>query len=201
MQNLRIHWHVFREGEGSVVHSYYAGADRLQDQAGEFQGRTHLSLRTLSQGWVSLGLTNVQPADSGEYRCIVVDTHYAVTGDVILQVSVPYETPQISVLYRDGNEVRWQCEARGGYPEAEVTWHDGNGKQLMQSEPTEFLRTREGVCIVQSILTASVHGARSVCCSVLHKLLRQNTSICHKLPGSRLAIKYESYVNTTSGLD
>lgn len=87
LNKLRIHWHIFRDEEGSVVHSYYDGADRLEDQEVEFKGRTKLFLQELSKGVASLNLTRVRPSDSGEYRCIIVNSQDVVIGNIILHVS------------------------------------------------------------------------------------------------------------------
>ncbi|XP_044869306.1 CD276 antigen-like [Mauremys mutica] len=184
LNRLRIHWHVFRDEEGSVVHSYYDGADRLQDQEVEFKGRTKLFLQELSKGVASLNLTQVRPSDSGEYRCIIVNSQDVVIGSIILHVSAPYEPPQITLLSWEEGEMTLQCKSRGGYPEAEITWHDGNGNQLNQSEPTELRRSSEGVFEVQSRLAVTGPEDSAFCCSLIHAPFNQNLSVCERVTGN-----------------
>ncbi|XP_034624739.1 interferon-induced very large GTPase 1-like [Trachemys scripta elegans] len=181
LNRLRIHWHVFRDEEGSVVHSYYDGADRLEDQEVEFKGRTKLFLQELSEGVASLNLTQVRPSDSGEYRCIIVNSQDVVIGSVILHVSAPYEPPQVTLLSWEEGEMTLQCKSRGGYPKAEITWHDGNGNQLNQSEPAELRRGSEGVFEVQSRLVVTGPEDSTFCCSLIHAPFNQNLSVCERV--------------------
>ncbi|CAM5147974.1 unnamed protein product [Natator depressus] len=181
LNRLRIHWQVFRDEEGSVVHSYYDGADRLEDQEVEFKGRTKLFLQELSEGVASLNLTRVRPSDSGEYRCIIVNSQDVVIGSVILHVSAPYEPPQITVLSWEDGEMTLQCKSSGGYPKAEITWRDGDGNQLNQSEPAEFRRSSEGVFEVQSRLAVTGPEDSTFCCSLIHAPFNQNLSVCERV--------------------
>ncbi|CAM5158255.1 unnamed protein product [Natator depressus] len=181
LNRLRIHWQVFRDEEGSVVHSYYDGADRLEDQEVEFKGRTKLFLQELSEGVASLNLTRVRPSDSGEYRCIIVNSQDVVIGSVILHVSAPYEPPQITVLSWEDGEMTLQCKSSGGYPKAEITWRDGDGNQLNQSEPAEFRRSSEGVFEVQSRLAVTGPEDSAFCCSLIHAPFNQNLSVCERV--------------------
>ncbi|XP_044870470.1 interferon-induced very large GTPase 1-like [Mauremys mutica] len=166
---------------GSVVHSYYNGANRLQDQAVEFKGRTQLSFQEISQGVVSLSLLNARLSDSGEYRCIIVDSHQGATGDVILQVAVLYTQPQLTVFYQSRDEIILQCKSKGGYPEAEITWQEVNGNQLKYSEQTAHLRTSEGTFEVQSNLSIRVQENTGLCCTVTLKVLQSHAKVCEKI--------------------
>ncbi|TFJ96562.1 USP6 N-terminal-like protein-like [Platysternon megacephalum] len=181
LNRLRIHWHVFRDEEGSVVHSYYDGADRLEDQQVEFKGRTKLFLQELAEGVASLNLSQVRPSDSGEYRCIIVNSQDVVIGSVILHVSAPYEPPQITLLSWEEGEMTLQCTSRGGYPKAEITWHDGNRNQLNPSKPAELHRSSEGVFQVQSRLLVTGPEDSTFCCSLIHAPFNQSLSVCERL--------------------
>ncbi|XP_065278448.1 interferon-induced very large GTPase 1-like [Emys orbicularis] len=177
LNRLRIHWHVFRDEEGSVVHSYYDGADRLEDQEVEFKGRTKLFLQELSEGVASLNLTQVRPSD----RCTIVNSQDVVIGSVILHASAPYEPPRVTVLSWEEGEMTLQCKSRGGYPKAEITWHDGNRNQLNQSEPAELRRSSEGVFEVQSRLVLTGPEDSTFCCSLIHAPFNQNLSVCERV--------------------
>lgn len=98
--------------------------------------------------------------------------------------SAPYEPPQITLLSWEDGKATLQCKSRGGYPQAEITWHDGNGNQLNQSEPAELWRSSEGVFEVQSRLVVTGPEDRSFCCSLIHAPLNQNFCICERVTGN-----------------
>ncbi|XP_044870508.1 up-regulator of cell proliferation-like [Mauremys mutica] len=181
LQNIRLFWLLFRNGKRVRVHSYYNGTDSPEDQEEEFKDRTQLFLQQLSQGVTSLTLSNARPSDSGLYRCIIADNQDATIRETLLQVAAPYEPPQITALYNKEDNVLLQCKSQRGYPEAELTWQDANGNELTPSEPTEFLRTSEGVFQVLSNLSVSTNKDPIVCCSITHKVLLQHLTNCEKI--------------------
>ncbi|CAM5147986.1 unnamed protein product [Natator depressus] len=182
-RHLGVYWHLLREPEGfSVVHSYHAGADQLGDQAEAFRGRTRLLLQGIRQGVLALALAGVRPSDSGVYRCFVMDDRDAESMDIVLRVAAPYEPPQLAVLSRAGGEVTLQCRSAGGYPEPEITWHDGAGARLSQAEPAELQTSSQGAFEVRSKLSLMPRPGGSVCCSLSHGPLKQNMSVCRTLP-------------------
>ncbi|XP_019349359.2 interferon-induced very large GTPase 1 isoform X1 [Alligator mississippiensis] len=182
LTKLQIHWHVFRDHAGSVVHSYYDSADQLQDQDVEFRGRTQLFLKELGQGVAALNLSRVQPSDSGDYRCIIINSQDVLIGNVILHVKAPYHPPEIKILSHAGGEVILQCMSSGGYPAAQICWYDGKGNQLNQLEPILLQRDEKGTFQVQSHLPARGHQNNVVCCFLLHSALSQNLSVCETVP-------------------
>ncbi|TFJ96559.1 tRNA methyltransferase complex GCD14 subunit [Platysternon megacephalum] len=185
LHHLRVHWHLLREpAGGSVVHSYHAGADQLGDQAEEFRGRTRLLLQGIRQGVAALTLASVRPSDSGTYRCYIMDSQGDSTMDIVLRVAAPYEPPQLAVLSRAGGRLALQCRSAGGYPEPEITWHDGNGTRLSQADPVELQRSSQGAFEVRSSLSLTPHPGGSVCCALSHQPLQQNMSVCETLAAS-----------------
>ncbi|XP_043372952.1 interferon-induced very large GTPase 1-like isoform X2 [Dermochelys coriacea] len=93
----------------------------------------------------------------------------------------PYELPQITVLSWEDGEMTLQCKSSGGYPKAEITWHDGDGNRLNQSEPAELRRSSEGVFEVQSRLAVTSPGDSTFCCSLIHAPFNQNLSVCERV--------------------
>uniref|UniRef100_A0A8C3SIY8 Ig-like domain-containing protein n=1 Tax=Chelydra serpentina TaxID=8475 RepID=A0A8C3SIY8_CHESE len=185
-RHLHVYWHLLRgPAGGSVVHSYYAGADRLADQAEAFRGRTQLLLQGIRQGVVALSLAGVRPSDSGTYRCFLLEGRDADSMDLILRVAAPYEPPQLAMLSRAGGQVALECRSAGGYPEPEITWHDGDGTRLSQAEPAEPQRSSQGTLEVRSDLWLTPRPGGSVCCSLSHPPLQQNMSVCETLTGER----------------
>ncbi|CAM4563024.1 unnamed protein product [Lepidochelys olivacea] len=112
----------------------------------------------------------------------------------------PYEPPQITALYNKEDNVLLQCKSQRGYPEAELTWQDANGNELTPSEPTEFLRTSEGVFQVLSNLSVSTNKDPIVCCSVTHKALLQHLTNCEKITAYKTASSVLGEVLLACGL-
>nr|XP_005315287.2 CD276 antigen-like [Chrysemys picta bellii] len=144
-----------------------------------------LLLQGIRQGVVALSLTGVRPSDSGTYRCFIMDSQADSIMDIVLHVAAPYEPPQLAVLSRAGGRLALQCRSAGGYPQPEITWHDGNGTRLSQDKPVELQRSRQGAFEVRSSLSLMPRPRGSVCCALSHRPLQQNMSVCKTLPGER----------------
>uniref|UniRef100_A0A8C8SBC4 Ig-like domain-containing protein n=1 Tax=Pelusios castaneus TaxID=367368 RepID=A0A8C8SBC4_9SAUR len=155
LNKLRIHWHIFRDEDGSVVILLLSPAVNWG------------SMKLKALGILASQLS--VPSKVNQRSCF----------------SAPYEIPQITVLSWEEGEVTLQCKSRGGYPKAEITWQDENGNQLNQSQPAELWRSCEGVFEVQSCLVVKRPGDKSFCCSLIYALLHQNLSVCERVTGNR----------------
>ncbi|XP_044869303.1 CD276 antigen-like [Mauremys mutica] len=168
---LRVRWYLFEER----IAQYDQGR-------AESQVRASVSEQELKTGDASLLLSNVTVSDEGPYKCVVGYGTEQLQGETTLRVLAPYEPPQLTVLSRAGGRLALQCRSAGGYPKPEITWHDGNGTQLSQAEPVELQRSSLGAFEVRSSLLLTPRPGGSVCCTLIHRPLQQNMSICETLP-------------------
>ncbi|XP_030232383.1 CD276 antigen isoform X3 [Gadus morhua] len=138
------------------VHGYWDGRDQLVDQAEAFSGRTALSPDRLRHGDASLLLRRVEVADEGSYTCFVRVQNYSSSA-LLLQVAAAYSNPAVTLPpdsnLRPGDEMDLSCVSYGGYPEAEVLWQDGGGRNLTDNVTSSLVANEDGLFSVHSVLS------------------------------------------------
>uniref|UniRef100_A0A3P9A8L4 Ig-like domain-containing protein n=2 Tax=Esox lucius TaxID=8010 RepID=A0A3P9A8L4_ESOLU len=157
-----------------TVHSYWGGQDQLEDQGESFANRTSLYASQLGAGNASLLLKGVRVADEGSYTCFVrVETHGSAS--LLLQVAAPYSKPLVTLApdsnLRPGEEVALTCVAHGGYPEVDVLWQDGHGRNLTDNVTTSLVANEEGLFNVRSVLTVALEPNSTYSCRLANPLL------------------------------
>uniref|UniRef100_F6VXB6 Ig-like domain-containing protein n=1 Tax=Ornithorhynchus anatinus TaxID=9258 RepID=F6VXB6_ORNAN len=179
--DLRIHWHHYLNGRRAIVHSYYNGTEQLKDQDEAFHGRTKLSLPGIQQGDASLTLTDLRPSDRGDYKCIVVNGGYFRTSNISLQVSAPYDQPQVRILSRIGENVTVECSSKGGMSEVRMVWRDEMGNTLEALEAPVVVRDQWEICEVRSKLTVTVKRDIAVCCCLTPEPQAEEMKACESI--------------------
>ncbi|XP_067104670.1 CD276 antigen [Osmerus mordax] len=173
LSDLSVFWQLTDTKRS--VHSYYGNRDQLEDQGESFANRTSLFPAQLASGNASLLLRRVGVADEGSYTCFVrVDTYSSAA--LLLQVAAPYSKPQVTLAadsgnLRPGEEVELTCVAYGGYPEADVLWQDGGGRNLTDNVTTSVVANEEGLFSVRSVLTVVLEPNSTFSCRLTNPLL------------------------------
>ncbi|XP_070685434.1 CD276 antigen isoform X2 [Pempheris klunzingeri] len=156
------------------VHGYWEGHDQLADQAESFTNRTSLFPSQLGLGNTSLLLTKVVVADEGSYTCFVRVQDYS-SAALLLQVAAPYSKPVLTLEpesnLRPGDEVALTCIAYGGYPEADVIWQNGSGRNLTENITTSVVASEEGLFTMTSVLTVVLEPNSTYSCRLINPLL------------------------------
>ncbi|XP_007654065.2 CD276 antigen-like isoform X1 [Ornithorhynchus anatinus] len=183
--DLRIHWHHYLNGRRAIVHSYYNGTEQLKDQDEAFHGRTKLSLPGIQQGDASLTLTDLRLSDRGDYRCIIVNGGNFKSSNISLQVSAPYERPQVRILSRIGENVTVECSSQGGVSEALMVWRDEEGNTLEALETPVVVRNKQEICEVRSKLTVTVERDIAVCCCLTPEPRAEELRVCDTIAASQ----------------
>ncbi|XP_029904496.1 CD276 antigen isoform X1 [Myripristis murdjan] len=156
------------------VHEYWNGRDQLADQAEKFANRTSLFPTQLGMGNASLLLHQVKVTDEGSYTCFVRVQNYS-SAALLLQVAAPYSKPVVTLEpdtnLRPGDEVALTCVAYGGYPEADVLWQDGAGRNLTQNISNSLVANEKGLFSMTSVLTVVLEPNSTYSCRVTNQLL------------------------------
>ncbi|XP_043942199.1 CD276 antigen-like [Protopterus annectens] len=181
--SLRIHWHKVGRDKIIVVHSYYNGGDKLDDQDMEYKDRTQLFHDDLLYGNASLKLLNVKLSDAGNYRCIVADDTGTGYDDGTLRVHAKPSVPVITVLHQD-SRVMLYCDTKSIDPHPQVTWHCGKTDQVKYVNITNNSITSEGLFAIQSSLLWEGNIQGNVCCSVTSVDTAQPLQTCTVIPGN-----------------
>ncbi|KAI1904326.1 hypothetical protein AGOR_G00004510 [Albula goreensis] len=172
LSDLSIFWQVALTGRS--VHAFWDGRDQLVDQGESFANRTSLFQSELGSGNASLLLRKVQIADEGVFSCFVKVQDYNKAA-LLVQVAAPYSKPEVihrmDSNLRPGDEVSLTCEAYGGYPEADVMWQDGRGRNLTDNVTTSAVANEQGLYRLYSILRVTVEPNSTYTCRLLNPVL------------------------------
>ncbi|XP_030621740.1 CD276 antigen [Chanos chanos] len=160
------------------VHSYMGGQDQLTEQDGRFANRTSMFPDQLTRGNASLLLRKVRVVDEGSYTCFVRVVDYS-SAALILQVAARYTVPEVmwdtGSNPRPGDEVALTCLAYRGYPEAEVYWQDGTGRNLTDNVTISQVANDEGLFNVRSVLTVTLEPNSTYTCRLTNQLIGQES--------------------------
>ncbi|XP_036763663.2 CD276 antigen isoform X5 [Manis pentadactyla] len=156
-----------------LVHSFAEG----RDQGSAYANRTALFTDLLAQGNASLRLQRVRVADEGSFTCFVSIRDFG-SAAVSLQVAAPYSKPSMTLEpskdLRPGDTVTITCSSHRGYPEAEVSWQDGQGAPLTGNVTTSQMANEQGLFDVRSVLRVVLGANGTYSCLVRNPVLQQD---------------------------
>ncbi|XP_030232382.1 CD276 antigen isoform X2 [Gadus morhua] len=172
------------------VHGYWDGRDQLVDQAEAFSGRTALSPDRLRHGDASLLLRRVEVADEGSYTCFVRVQNYSSSA-LLLQVAAAYSNPAVTLPpdsnLRPGDEMDLSCVSYGGYPEAEVLWQDGGGRNLTDNVTSSLVANEDGLFSVHSVLSIILVPNSTYTCRLNNPVLGDQGHMSVTITGQNMA--------------
>lgn len=73
--------------------------------------------------------------------------------------------------WRPGDEVVLSCVAYGGYPQADVLWQDGSGRNLTDNITNSLVANEEGLFTMTSMLSVVLEPNSTYSCRVINPLL------------------------------
>lgn len=188
LSDLSIFWQLTDTKRS--VHGYWDGQDQLVNQAESFTNRTSLFTSQLSLGNASLLLSRVVVADEGSYTCFVRVKDYG-SAALFLQVAAPYTKPVLTVEpesnLRPGDEVALTCVAYGGYPEGDVIWQDGSGRNLTDNITTSMVANEKGLFSMTSVLTVVLEPNSTYSCRLINALLGEEGYAFVTITGQNIA--------------
>uniref|UniRef100_A0A3Q1FIS4 CD276 molecule n=1 Tax=Acanthochromis polyacanthus TaxID=80966 RepID=A0A3Q1FIS4_9TELE len=188
LSDLSVFWQLTDTKRN--VHGYWEGHDQLVDQAESFANRTSLFPAQLGMGNVSLLLSRVVVADEGSYTCFVKVQDYG-SAALLLQVAATYSKPVVTLdpesNLRPGDEVALTCVAYGGYPEADVIWQDGAGRNLTDNITTSVVANEEGLFTLNSILRVVLEPNSTYSCQLINPLLGEEGNAFVTITGQNIA--------------
>ncbi|XP_014398748.1 PREDICTED: uncharacterized protein LOC102249966 isoform X3 [Myotis brandtii] len=86
---MKISW--TRTLPSQVVHLYEDGQDKPEKAMEEYLGRTQLVKNVMHKGIMVLRILNVQPSDSGQYRCVI--QHGSFYSEAVIELKVAVAAP------------------------------------------------------------------------------------------------------------
>lgn len=85
--------------------------------------------------------------------------------------SKPVVTLEPESNLRPGDEVALTCVAYGGYPQADVIWQDGSGRNLTDNITNSVVANEEGLFTMTSMLTVVLEPNSTYSCRLINPLL------------------------------
>lgn len=76
---------------------------------------------------------------------------------------------------RPGDELALTCVAYGGYPQADVIWQDGSGRNLTDNITNSLVANEEGLFTMTSMLTVVLEPNSTYNCRVINPLLGEES--------------------------
>ncbi|XP_057675760.1 CD276 antigen [Corythoichthys intestinalis] len=186
--DVTVFWQLTDTKRG--VYGYSEGHVQLVDQAESFVNRTNMFPSELGLGNASLLLKKVVVADEGSYTCFVRVKEYG-SAALYLQVAAPYSKPVVTIQsesnLRPGEEVALTCVAYGGYPEADVMWQDGAGRNLTDNVTTSVVANEEGLFSLTSVLTVVLEPNSTYSCQLINPLLGEEGNASVTITGQNIS--------------
>ncbi|XP_041821017.1 butyrophilin subfamily 2 member A2-like [Chelmon rostratus] len=152
-----------KEGPGdNIAFLYRDGCETHEMKSQDFQHRTNLFINELTNGNISLMISDVQLSDAGRYTCTIVrhKTPMKVVQWELVVVAV--SEPKLSVVPPVDDGVTLQCEANCWFPEPEITFLDNQGNDI-SAENSYTDRDSSGCFNAKRSLTLQTHTKRIVC--------------------------------------
>ncbi|XP_075064410.1 CD276 antigen isoform X2 [Mixophyes fleayi] len=187
LKDLSVFWTLTNLQQ---VHAFTLGREQLENQDLEFINRTHLFLEQLPQGNMSLLLRKVRLADEGTYTCFV-NAGNSSSAAVSLQVAASFPKPTLhlepSEGLKPGDQVTVTCHIYLRYPEVEILWQDGNGRNLTENVTTSQEANEDGLFHVQSSVRVILETSDTYTCLVYNPALQMVTHASLTVTGQHLS--------------
>ncbi|KAM9500084.1 butyrophilin subfamily 1 member A1-like isoform 2-T2 [Clarias gariepinus] len=166
--DMTVEW-LRLEEVTSLVHFYRDHADRYEDQAQSYRGRTSLFKEELQKGNASLKLSPVRVSDEGKYKCLIEDKSWYDDIIVHIRVEAQGSHPVITMeSYDNSGGVNLVCESRGWKPEPDVLWLNKEGDTL-PAEETQIHRETEGFSVKRRITVHDYSDSNRFYCRLQQK--------------------------------
>ncbi|KAM4676547.1 CD276 antigen [Discoglossus pictus] len=187
LQDLNLIWKLTDQQQ---VYAFSQGKEQLENQDPNFRNRTGLNLAELPQGNMSLNIQGISLSDEGTYTCFV-NVESSSWAAVSLQVAASFTKPTLhldpSEDLKPGDQVTVTCHTYHGYPEAELMWQDGEGRNLTENITTSQVANEEGLFHVQSAITVILETSNTYTCLVYNPLLQDVTHASLSVTGQHLS--------------
>ncbi|XP_028681639.1 butyrophilin subfamily 1 member A1-like [Erpetoichthys calabaricus] len=164
-KEMEVRWHEAKDGIPVII--YYRGNLANSATSSLYKGRVRLFLEKVSEGNLSLELTNVKYSDMKKYRCSVISSDLKFTAGVTeLQVTATGSKPVISLKQNEPEGAQLTCETSGWYPEPKLMWQDVNSEDLTAKSETSAKRVGGDLFTVTSHLRLADRSPEGISCIV-----------------------------------
>ncbi|KAE8617264.1 hypothetical protein XENTR_v10009015 [Xenopus tropicalis] len=186
-KNLSVFWKLPNQQQD---YGFVLGEDLQENQPPQYKDRIGLFHEELSKGNMSLLLQRVQLIDEGIYICFV-NVQNSSYASVSLQVGASFTKPTLhlepSEALKPGDQVTVTCHTYDGYPEADILWQNGEGKNMTENVTTSQVANEKGLFHVQSSLSVILETSDTYTCLVFNPVLQEETHASLTVTGQHLS--------------
>ncbi|KAK1150642.1 butyrophilin subfamily 2 member A2-like [Acipenser oxyrinchus oxyrinchus] len=186
-EDFEVRW--YRERFNNPIYEYKNGKEVPENQNREYQGRTSLLDQQLGGGVLSLVLTEVRVSDEGKYTCYAGTSKWYEEPNMELQVQALGSDPVIHIEEHLKRSITLSCVSLGWYPQPEMYWTDGAGRNVTALTQPSIQRDGNGLYSIRSHLPVKNNNDAGVICLVIQKRQRREMK-------SRLQISEQFFEST-----
>ncbi|MGH0180055.1 UNVERIFIED_CONTAM: hypothetical protein FKN15_002699 [Acipenser sinensis] len=186
-EDLQVRW--YRERFNDPIYEYKDGKEVSEKQNKEYQGRTSLLDQQLGGGVLSLVLREVRVSDEGKYTCYAGTSKWYEEPEMELQVQALGSDPVIHIEEHLKRIIMLSCVSLGWYPQPEMYWTDGAGRNVTTLTQPSIQRDGNGLYSIRSHLRVKQNDNVGVSCLVIQKRQRREMK-------SRLQISEQFFEST-----
>ncbi|XP_028910730.1 butyrophilin subfamily 1 member A1-like isoform X2 [Ornithorhynchus anatinus] len=182
-ENMEIRW--FRSNDSSLVHLYREGKDQEAEQMPKFRGRTTLVKNAIVDGNIVLRIHKVRVSDAGNYTCQFQSDKHLDAATCELYVTSEGSAPSIHIEGLGTEERRLLCRSAGWYPEPRVQWKDSAEETVSKKSEPIMTQDADGLYQVEAGFILRKNTNRTVTCSILSPVLRQEKETSVPVAGAQ----------------
>ncbi|KAK6468546.1 butyrophilin subfamily 2 member A2-like [Huso huso] len=170
-EDLEVRW--YRERFNDPIYEYKDGKEVTKKQNKEYKGRTSLLDQQLGDGVLSLVLRKVRVSDEGKYTCYAGTSKWYEEPKMELQVQALGSDPVIHIEKHLKRIITLSCISLGWYPQPEMYWTDGAGRNVTALTQPSIQRDGNGLYNISSHLSVKQNDDVGVSCLVIQKRQRR----------------------------
>ncbi|XP_041088030.1 butyrophilin subfamily 2 member A2-like, partial [Polyodon spathula] len=189
-EDFEVRW--YRERFDDLVYQYKGGKELTQQQSKEYQGRASLLNQQPGSGVLSLVLKKVRVSDEGKYTCFAGTSKWYEEPNMELQVQAFGSAPVIHIEEHLKRFITLSCLSLGWYPQPEMYWTDGAGRNVTALTQPSVQRDRNGLYSIRSHVQVKKNSNDRVSCLVIQKRQRREMK-------SSLQISEQFFESTNPG--
>ncbi|XP_029932549.1 uncharacterized protein LOC115376875 isoform X1 [Myripristis murdjan] len=199
-EDISVEWS--KEGlKPEVVYLYRDSCETHEMKNPAYVFRTHLFMTEMKNGNISLMISNVQPSDTGIYRCRIVSTQQIIK-TVHLTVGEASQS-EISIT-SDGETLQYEvC----WLPKPEVEWLNDQGKVIKGTHSTETLRNpdvNQCYTVTSTVKVQSSDSSRKLTARIrqpqINNIMKINFQLPDKSTGYLVGIIVSSILSLAVGV-
>ncbi|XP_057556589.1 butyrophilin-like protein 2 [Hippopotamus amphibius kiboko] len=187
-QSMEVRW--LRSHRYPAVYVYVDGDHVAGEQMTEYRGRTELMSDAISEGRLTLLISDARTSDDGKYQCLFEKDGVYQEANLDLKIVGLGSSPRISMEGLKDGEIKLKCTSEGWFPQPHVQWRDCEGKTI-PSFSQDLTQGSQGLFHVEAFLLVTNISVVNVTCSISNPLLGEEKRTTFSPSVSRMTFSWK----------